>query len=205
MMNDPFGDFEPELSWDESFYDYVEQIEQGVEPVSIPYQVELGFGGKPPRVLGVTRRAGQTSTSSRRCVINVTYQLTRARLREIVLDQIADAKQQSKPPWGALALLVRVDRETFFEQATTSISEQFADNGRIFGENEMLHEFVVDLHERDPALVVDVTRRTLAKRPVAGERFRELLLNALHEPSLRDELGLLAAATLVDELEALST
>ncbi len=205
-MHDPFGDFEPELAWDESFYDYIEQIEQGVEPVSIPFQVELGFDGRPPRcVLGVSRRAGETPMSPRRCVINVTYQLTRARLREIVLDQIADANQQRKPPWGALAMLARVDRETFFEHATTSIGEQFADDGRIGDEDEMLYEFVVDLHERDPALAVELTGRTLAKRLVAGARFREWLIGALDEPALRDELGLLAAAKLVEELEALST
>jgi predicted transcriptional regulator len=204
-MYDAYGNFEPELNWDESFYQYVEQIEQGVEPVAIPFQVELGFDGQPPRVLGTRRGTGETPPPPRCCVINVTYQLTRTRLREIVLDQIADAKQQAKSPLAALALLARVDREGFLEQAALHVIEQFADSGRMRDGDEMLHEFIVDLHERDPALVVDLTRRALAKRPVTGEQFRELLFCALNEPPLRDELGLLAAAALVDELESLPT
>lgn len=195
----PQGDAAPE--WDESFYRFVDQIERGEWPIQIPCAIELSTEGGRPRVRVKRNVSPDEQGTPERPLLRVNVRMDQAKMREILLERIAEGEKQGVSKLVGLMVMARIDREFFFESAANYFAQRLADGDDGLGDEAALAEFIVDLHERGPELIVEVVARTIAANRPAGERLRSAILEALDEPRCRDELGMLATAELGQRLE----
>lgn len=197
--DEPFDD---SPAWDESFYEIVEQIDRGQWPIKLPMAVELRFENGRPRVQVARPAMADEPADPRRMIMRVNCQVDQARLCQIVLERIASAAKRGESQLAGLALLSRIDQECFLETAAAHFANLPHDMDDTLRDDPALAGFLQDLHERGPDLIGEMIERTGAHDPAAGERLREVVLDAINEPPCRDELGLLAVAELVARLEA---
>jgi hypothetical protein len=183
------------LPWDESPFELFEQLERGQWPIEIPFALEMGIEDGLPRI-AVKRGADDGAPNTpERATLRGTMRLDRAQVRDILLEQLAAA---ADPPagLGLLRLLARVNRDAFLDAA----AEFFAASSPPV-EAAQLAPFITDLHERDAELLVEIIERTRQCNRRAGEQLRACMLEAIELPECRDELGMLAAAELAEQIE----
>ncbi len=189
--------------WDsnESFFKFVEQIERGEWPIEVPFTVKMGIKNGRPSVLAAGDVSDDVPGMPEPPALTVTMSLDWEKVRGIVLDVIESAARRGRSKLSGLALLARVDRECFLDNAARHFADLLRDTDEALRTDETLSEFLVDLHERESELIAACIEHTGAVDRTAGDRLRSLILDAINEPPCRDELGLLSVAQLVEQLE----
>jgi hypothetical protein len=192
-----------QATWDESSYRFAEQIERGEWPIQVPFAIELGFEGGRPR-MRVKRDVSEDDLGTpERPLLHVQVRMDQSKMLEIARESIADAEKRGLSKLVGFTVLARIDREYFLETAAEYFSRSLTGGDDALRNDTTLPGFIVDLHERGKEVIVTLVERTIAVNRTAGERLREVIVDAVNEPPCRDELGMLAAAELVERLESL--
>jgi hypothetical protein len=205
---DDDGSSDEGTAWSESLFGFMDQIERGEWPIEIPFAIEFGVKNGRPSILAA-RHVSQDDVPAddgdtdrpQPPVLRGIHTLDQAKVRRIVLDQLAAAERGGRSKLPGLTLLARVDRDCFLQTAAEHFVALLKETDRKLRSDTLLPEFVSDLHERDGELLVEMVSRTAAVDSIVGRCLREVLLDVISEEPCRDELGLLAVSTLTDRLE----
>jgi hypothetical protein len=190
---------EPE--WDESSFDLVDRIERGEFPIEIPCTIDL-----PLDKLGFGKESSKPDDAPPTPVfppLEIVLKLDQSKLSEIAIEIIDEAGRQGRSALSGLSLLARIDGDAFLEVAARHFAHTLAEGDESLRADDLLGEFIVDLHERGEQWLADLVERTLDANRAPGERLRSVVLETLEEPSCRDALGLLAVAEIVERIEQL--
>jgi hypothetical protein len=185
------------------FWKLMEAIERGSWPLEIRFGIEAVGLPKKLRfrstILSEPEDAAEPEAP--RGGLWAVCRLSREKVQAMVVDRIRAARRAGQGVLVSLCLLSRLDRACFLELAAESFADLLQTSTSQLSQEEPLAGLVVDLHEVDPELVPQLVAHTIGVDPVAGERLRSLLLDALADPACADQLGLLTVHSLCERLE----
>ena len=176
--------------------DLMEQVKNGASPILFHGEVPIHF---PP--LADTERGLEPNDPPRQTIIlKAAVRLTRERVRDdflqIILDEIAD----SHSGLVAMTVLPHFGHEFLLEVASEFLAQLLALND--FGpEQDVLPEFLVELHEIDRELIGRLIAATTVIYRQSGDRLRAMIVEAVDGPYCLDRLGYLGTAELIQALE----
>jgi hypothetical protein len=136
-------------------------------------------------------------------VITIVLEFDRARVRDLMLEQIHSPHDPEDSMLIDLIGLAPVDRECFLETAAQHFAETLRCTDAPLRRDRCLFGFVRELHELDGEVIGDLVAETMRRDRTAGARLRGVILDLVDHPEAREHLGWLAAAAITDRLAAL--
>ena len=188
-----------DASSDDAGASFTEQIMRGIWPVRVSMPMEIYVEGSRPQVHPLRPGQGRRKPDSR--ILTIVVQIDRARVRELILEQIRSTRDPQESKLPDIMLLARVDRVCFLETAAAHFIDLLAETDAASRRDPWLVEFLRELHDYDVDLIPDLVAETIRADRAAGERLREVILETVNEPQAREHLGWLVAAAITQRLQ----
>jgi hypothetical protein len=96
---------------------------------------------------------------------------------------------------------MRVDRACFLQTAASYFAERLVKCDPPLLGDCYLPGFLEDLHEYDEELIAELVATTVQIDRVAGVRLRDGMLECISDPTVREMIGWLAAASIAERIE----
>jgi len=196
-----------EFSWadapsaEESAASFRDQILRGCWPIRMPMALEIYAVGSRPQVHSLKPGGGRRHRDSH--IITIVLEFDRARVRDLMLEQIRSPRSPGDSILIDLIGLAPVDRQCFLETAAAYFAETLSQTDALLRQDRCLYGFVRELHEADGEVIVELVAETMRRDATAGVRLRSVILDLVDHPEAREHLGWLAAAAITDRLQEL--
>ena len=188
-----------EVSWDDAGASFTDQIMRGVWPVRVSMPIEIYVEGSRPQVHPLESGQRRRKPDSR--ILTIVVQIDRARVRELILEQIRSTRDPEESKLPDIMLLARVDRVCFLETAAAHFVDLLSETDAALRRDPWLVEFLRQLHDYDVDLIPDLVAETIRADRAAGARLREVILDTVSDPQAREHLGWLVAAAITEGLQ----
>jgi hypothetical protein len=184
----------------ESAASFCDQMQRGVWPIRVPMALEIYAEGARPQVHPFEPGRRRHPDSH---IITLVLEYDRARVREMLLEQIRAPRNPEDSLLLDLVGLAPIDRNCFLETATSHFARLLRETDETLRRDRYLFGFVRELHDLDNELIGDLVAGTMRVDQAAGTRLRDVILELVDDPLAREHLGWLAAATIAERLEEL--
>ena len=188
-----------DVASDDAGASFIDQIVRGIWPVRVSMPMEIYVEGSRPQVHPL--RPGQRRRNLDSRILTIVIQFDRARVREMMLEQIRAPRDPQDSKLSDLILLARVDRACFLETAAAHFVDLLAETDTALRRDRWLVGFLQELHEYDADLIPDLVAETIRADRAAGARLCDVVLDTLSDPKAREEVGWLVAAAITDRLQ----
>jgi hypothetical protein len=179
---------------------FCEQIVQGNWPVRLPAVMEIYAEGPHLRLHALGRGEERRRATSQ--IVTVYLEYDRAQVRDLMLESLDEHDSQTRSKLPYMVGLARVDRQCFLDTAAAHFVKTLTETDATLLEDRWLMEFLRELVDYDADLVPDLVAETLNKSRPTGDRLRDVILDLVDRPGVREHLGWLVAATLTERLQA---
>lgn len=187
--------------WEDPAVSFMDQIMRESWPVRMPVELEIFVEGARARVLPL--RLGQERCKANSQVLTLELQFDRAKVREMMLEQIHATYETDDSKLPNIMLLARVDRACFLETAAAHCVELLAESDTALRRDPWLADFLRELHEYDGDLIAELVAATVRADRAAGARLREVILDTVNHAQAREHLGWLVAAAIAASVQEL--
>jgi len=187
--------------WDAADFDVAGQVLRGRFPVRVPLSFEIYIAGN--ELCMRKNEPGQPPVGPFRKIVNVLYPFDRMSIRDRLVKVVAARRKMGDVAPSSLHYLALTHRESFLATAVEHFAKILDNCYEELAGSRDFAVLLVQLHEHDADLIVDLVCRTMAIDRVAGRRLRDVMLERIDEPRVRNEIGWLEAATLVERLETI--
>ena len=188
-------------SWDDPAVSLFDQIMRGAWPVRMPLTVEIYAEGSLPRIHPL--KPGQRRRNPASQIITLELEFDRAKIRELMLEQIHSPREPEDSKLPDIIGLARVDRVCFLETGAAHFVDLLAETDTALRRDRWRVGFLRELHEVDADLIGDLVAETIRADRAAGARLRDVILDTLSDPQVREHLGWLVAAAITERLQEL--
>ncbi len=196
-----------ELAWTDapsaadSTASFRDQLMRDVWPIRMPMALEIYAEGSLPQVHPLESGQGRRHPDSQ--IVTIVLEFDRARVRELMLEQIRSPRDPEESKLVDIIALARVDRVCFLEAAAAHFVDLLSETDAALRRDRYLFGFLRELHEYDADVIGDLVAKTIRANHAAGARLRDILLEVLEDPKAHDALGWLVAAAITQRLEEL--
>lgn len=187
--------------YDEVTLSFCEQIVRGNWPVRLPAVMEIYAEGPHPRLHALRRGEERRCATSQLITIYLEYD--RTQVRDLMLENLHEHDDPTRSKLPHLVGLMRVDRQCLLETAAAHFVETLAESDAPLLGDGWLMEFLREVVDYDEDLIPELVAETLRNSRSAGQRLRDVVLDIVDRPGVRDHLGWLVVATLTDRLQEL--
>ena len=194
-------DWAEDVASDDAGASFIDQIVRGIWPVRVSMPMEIYVEGSRAQVHPL--RPGQRRRKPDSRILTIELQFDRARVREMMLEQIHAPREPQDSKLPDMMLLARVDRVCFLETAAAHFVDLLAETDTALRRDRWLVGFLRDLDEYDGDLIPDLVAETIRADRAAGARLRDVILDTLSDPQAREEMGWLVAAAIAERLQEL--
>ena len=190
-----------DAAWDDPAVSLFDQIMRGVWPVRVPLTMEIYAEGTVPQIHQL--KPGQRRRNPASHIITLELEFDRAKIRELMLEQIHAPSKPGESKLPDIMGLARVDRQCFLKTVAAHFVDLFSEADTALRRDPWRVGFLRELHDVDADLIGDLVAETIRADCAAGARLRDVILDTLSEPEAREHLGWLVAAAITDRLQEL--
>ena len=157
-----------DVAADDAGAGFIDQIVRGIWPVRVSMPMEIYVEGSRAQVHPL--RPGQKRRKPDSRILRIELQFDRARVREMMLEQIRAPREPQDSKLPDMMLLARVDRVCFLETATAHFVDLLSETDTAPRRDRWLVGFLRDLDEYDGELIPDLVTETIRADRAAGAR-----------------------------------